>query len=73
MTITILGNHGHGFDIEPVHLQIISARAYDLSPTGHAHKLELSAEQMQAIKDGGTVTAQTSAEQSHRHTVVISG
>jgi hypothetical protein len=72
VTGTVSANHGHAAVISAARLS--DPQMVELDITGsadHPHTVELTADEIQQIADGETVSKASSVEQGHGHTVTF--
>ncbi len=69
-TTMIGGNHGHVLTILASDLASPRDRTYNIQGSAdHTHSVSFSAEQMQTLADGGTVTVTSTLGLAHTHEV----
>lgn len=68
----ISSNHGHTVEITQAQLDAASAVTLTLTVgNSHTHSLDLTAAEVQDIADGTTVSATSSSDSGHTHTVTF--
>jgi hypothetical protein len=67
----VSNNHGHSAVITAAQLEAGGALTVSVSGGGHSHSFQLSGSEVVSIRDGQTVSKQSSSTNSHRHFVTF--
>lgn len=67
---SISGNHGHVLTIPEADLSSLTDKTYSIQgSSGHDHTVTLTAAQLAMLKNGQTVSVESSTGSAHTHTV----